>query len=79
MVDDILQKKITSQKEFSKLVENFIHQKNTGVMEAIIKVCEDTGVDPADCNRMLSASIKAKLEAEAMELNLIPRGNQLPL
>lgn len=79
MVEEILFQKISTQKEFSKEVENLLRDKKCGVMEAIIKVCEDSGVDPADCNRMLSASIKAKLEAEAMELNLIPRGNQLPL
>lgn len=79
MVEDILFQKISTQKEFSKEVEALLRDKKCGVMEAIIKVCEVNGVDPADCNRMLSASIKAKLEAEAMELNLIPRGNQLPL
>ena len=79
MVDDILNKKIISPKEFSKLVERFIIEKRAGVMESIIKICEDTGVDPSDCNSMLSASLKAKLEAEAMNLNLIARGNQLPV
>lgn len=79
MVNEILNLKITTQKEFSKLVENLIFEKKIGVMEAVLKVCEDTNTDPSDCNRLLSASLKAKLEAEAMELNLIPRGNQLPL
>jgi len=79
MVDEILAKKIISAKEFSKLVERFIIDKRVGVMESILKICEDTGVDPADCNSMLSASLKAKREAEAMELNLIARGNQLPV
>lgn len=79
MVDDILNKKIISPKEFSKKVERFIIENRTGIMDSILKICEDTGVDPADCNSMLSASLKAKLEAEAMELNLIARGNQLPV
>jgi hypothetical protein len=79
MVDDILNLKITNQREFSENVEHYIQKKKCGVMEAVLKVCEETEVDPSDCNRLLSASIKAKLEAEAMELNLIPRGNQLPL
>lgn len=78
MVDETILN-ITTQKEFSKLVEKRLHNDKLGVMDAIVTVCEDTGVDPSDCNNLLSASIKAKLEAEAMELNLLPRGNQLPL
>jgi hypothetical protein len=79
MVEEILNTTIMTQKRFTKLVEDFIQKSKTPVMEAIIHICEQQGVDPADTNRLLSPSLKAKLEAEAMELNLIPRGNQLPV
>lgn len=79
MIDKLITSKLPNQKEFTKLVETMLKDKRCGVMEAIVATCEKTGIDPSDCSRLLSASLKAKLEAEAMSLNLIPRGNQLPL
>lgn len=79
MVENIINNKILTAKEFTDEVEKLITRHRVPVMDAILKVCEDTNTDPSHCSQLLSASLKAKLEAEAMELNLIPRGNQLPL
>ena len=74
LIDSILTKK-----RFSTAVEKFIREHRVPPMEAIIEVCERNGIDPADVGRLLSPSLKSKLEAEAMSLNLLPRGNQLPV
>jgi len=48
-------------------------------MDAIIFVCEDVDVDLEDVRKFISPTIKDKLEAEAMNLNYLPRQNTLPL
>ena len=63
--------------EFTKLVEKgVIEQKNT-YMDVVLDLCEKHGIDPEDSKKFISAPILSKLEAEAMQLNLIPKGNQL--
>ena len=48
-------------------------------MDAILQVCEDNEIDPRDVKKLLSDSIKGKVEAEAMDRNLIPKMGQLPI
>lgn len=74
----IIENKIITKKRFSEAVEKIVLGKNMSWMDGVIKVCEDNGIDPSEVNRLLSESIKQKIEAEAMRLNLIPRGNELP-
>jgi gas vesicle protein len=74
LIDNIL-----TQKRFSTAVEKFIKKTNSSVMESIIHVCEENNIDPSETARLLSPSLKSKLEAEAMFLNLIPKGNSLPV
>lgn len=46
-------------------------------MEAILYLCDKNGIDPEDVKKFVSPIIKDKLEAEAMALNFLPRGNNL--
>jgi len=63
--------------EFAKLVERgVIEQKNT-YMDVVLDLCVQHGIDPEDSKKFISIPIMEKLEAEAMNMNLIPRGNQL--
>jgi hypothetical protein len=46
-------------------------------MDAIIKVCENNEIEMDDVRKFVSPVIKDKLEAEAMELNLLPKKNSI--
>ena len=46
-------------------------------MDAILLICEKNSIDPGDVRKFVSPIIKDKLEAEAMELNFIPRQNKI--
>lgn len=78
MVDG-LESKILNKKRFSELVEYKIIEKRIGAMEAVLIVCEDNNIDPLDVSKLLSESLKQKIEAEARSLNLLPRTSTLPL
>lgn len=63
--------------KFSKLVELQVIEKSIGYMEAILLLCEDNDIDPEDVKKFISPAIKSKLEAEAMQLNFLPKTNSL--
>ncbi len=66
-----------TKSEFTKLVESFVLSKKMTYFEAVLQVCDENGIDPQDSKRFISNPIQEKLEAEAMKLNLIPRGTEL--
>ena len=46
-------------------------------MEAILHVCDKNGIEPEDVKKFVSPVIKNKVEAEAMNLNFLPKQNTL--
>ena len=72
-----IEEQFLSKSKFSKLIENTVIEKSIGYMEAIILVCDIHKIEPEDVRKFVSPIIKDKLEAEAMELNLLPRGNTI--
>lgn len=69
--------KFLTKSEFAKLVEKTVLQQKNSYMDVILDLCEKHEIDPEDVKKFLSAPIIEKIEGEAMQLNLIPRGNQL--
>ncbi len=41
-------------------------------MDAVLKICDDHGIDPEDVRKFVSNPIQQKIEGEAIRLNLIP-------
>ena len=65
-----------SKKEFTEHVERLVTRgRGSDVMSAILRVCQDNGLEPESAKRLLSQPLKEKLQAEAQQLNLIDRGN----
>ena len=46
-------------------------------MDAILYLCEKNSLEPEDMKKFVSPIIKDKLEAEAMQLNFLPKQNTL--
>jgi len=64
---------------FTAMVEEAVKNKKISYMEAIILLCEQNKLELEDMKKYVSDPIKEKLEAEAVSLNFLPRGNQLPI
>jgi hypothetical protein len=62
---------------FSKLIEKTVSEFKISYMEAILHVCEKNDIEPEDVKKFVSPIIRDKLEAEAMELNFLPRSNTI--
>ena len=62
---------------FTKLIEKTVGDLKISYMDAVLYVCDKNEIDPEDVSKFISPIIKGKLEAEAMNLNFLPKTNSL--
>lgn len=67
-----------TKKSFSELIEKRVRDDRSSYLDAIIDVCKERMTDPEDVVKLLSNPIKAKLEAEGMNLGYLKKTNELP-
>jgi len=72
-----LEDQFLTKSKFTKLIEKTVAELKIPYMDAIIKVCENNDIEMDDVRKFISPVIKDKLEAEAMELNLLPKKNSI--
>ena len=74
-------KSITTLAEFTEEVQKLVKQGNITHLDAIVAWCEQRSVDVEQVIPLVKKSqvIKAKLESESSELNLIEKSNTLPI
>ncbi len=67
-----------TRKSLAEKVGLLVQTDGLKYSEALIEVCEQHEIDPADITKLVKGPLKAKLEAEAMKFNVIPStGNAL--
>lgn len=67
-----------TKKTFSRMVENLVREnRHVSYMDAIVHICEKNGIEVEDIKKFLTPSLVGQLEAEARELNYLPRVNTL--
>ena len=76
----MIEDSILTKKKFAMMVQENVSKHNLSYMDAILKVCTDRELDPAEISKLVSPVIKDKLEAECIELKIL-KGNtgQLPV
>ncbi len=79
MID--LEQKIMTKNRFSTAVEQLVVKGNMSYIDAATYIIEERGMDYSNLKKLLTDSLKDKMEAEALRLNLIrgKKGNQLPI
>ena len=70
---------LNTTKKFSLEIERIVLEKNITHMEAVLDYCYREGIEPDTVNRLISKSLKEKIEANARDLNFLPRQAQLPI
>ena len=68
-----IEQQFLTKTKFAKLIESTVNDLKIPYMEAIIHVCEKNDIDPEDVKKFISPIIRDKLEAEAMDLNFLPK------
>lgn len=66
---------------FSKIIEEVVIEKRIPYMDAIVWYCETNEMEVEVAAKLLNGIIKAKIEAEAIDLNFLstPKGSKLPI
>lgn len=67
-----------TKNKFSKSIEDIVRTKRMDYIDAILYFCEENNLDEQDVKKYISDPIRNKLEVEAMNLNFIPKSNELP-
>ena len=70
---------LNTPKTFTLEIENIVKNKEISHMEAVLWYCVKEGIEPDTVNSLISKGLKEKIEANARELNFLPRQAQLPV
>ena len=70
---------LNTPKTFTLEIENIVKNKEISHMEAVLWYCDKEGIEPDTVNTLISKGLKEKIEANARELNFLPRQAQLPI
>jgi len=73
----MIEDKFLTKTKFTKLIESTVSELRITYMEAILHLCDKNNIEPEDVKKFISPIIKTKLEAEAMQLNFLPKQNTL--
>lgn len=71
-----------TKKRFSLAVEKIVATRpGVSYIDAAVAIIEDRGMDYSNLKRLLTPSLKSKIEEEASSLNLIKgkKANKLPI
>lgn len=72
-----VEEQFLTKSKFTKLIEKTVTETRLSYMDAILYLCEKNNIDPEDVKKFISPIIKDKVEAEAMQLNFLPKTNSL--
>ena len=72
-----IEEQFLTKSKFTKLIEKTVADLKIPYMDAILKVCETNDIELEDIRKFISPVIKDKLEAEAMDLNFLPKKNSI--
>ena len=70
---------LNSPKTFTIEIENIVKEKNLTHMEAVLWYCQKEGIEPDTVGSLISKGLKQKIEANARDLNFLPKQAQLPI
>ena len=68
-----------SAKTFSLEVEKLALEKKITHMDAVLEYCKEHQLEPDSVGRLISKSLKDKIEANARDLNYFPKRAKLPI
>jgi hypothetical protein len=78
-VEYLITREFNSSAEFSIHIERESIKRKIGCFEALLEYCDNKGIEPVAVASMITSSLKAKIQAEAEEMNLLKKSPKLPL
>ena len=71
--------KVNTPKIFSMKIEEVVKEKGISHMDAVLWYCQQEGIEPDTVSSLITKGLKEKIEANARELNFLPKQAQLPI
>lgn len=65
--------------EFCLFIDEMVKERKMNHMEAVLKYCEENFIDPEDISSLVNKNLKAKIELNMIEANLLPKRGSLDL
>lgn len=65
--------------KFQEQIENMVINSDYNYMEAIIDYCDRTGMEIELASSLVNKDLKAKIQIDAQELNMLPKSRRLPI
>lgn len=65
--------------EFALFIEDMVREKKLSHMDAVLKYCEENFIDPEDISPLINKNLKAKIELNMIEANMLPKRGMLDL
>ena len=78
-VEYLITREFTSAGEFSIHIEREAIRRKIGCLEMLMEYCEEKNIDTVAVASMITSSLKAKIQAEAEEMNLLKKSPKLPV
>jgi hypothetical protein len=70
---------LNTPKTFTLEIESIVKEKSISHMEAVLWYCDQQDIEPDSVKSLISKGLKEKIEANARELNFLPKQAQLPI
>ena len=70
---------LNTPKTFALEIENIVKNKKITHMEAVLWYCQKEEIELEAVGSLVSKALKEKIEANARELNFLPKQAQLPI
>ena len=68
-----------TKNKFAQMIEESVRINKSAYMDAVIALCDEHNIELEEVKKFISPVIKEKIEAEAQQLNFLPRPNTLPI
>lgn len=73
MTREIIDDKFPTPNKFSLMIESLSAEHGLSYVETIVQYCQTNDIDYDSVSKMISPTLKGKLEQEYMKLNMIKR------
>ena len=70
---------LPTKKEFEEQVEDIVWELDVNHLDAVLIFCERKGIEPEETRKLMTPTLKDKLEVEGMKINLLPKRGVLPI
>ena len=78
-LDLLIEKYIQNPTKFSIAIEGVKKETELSYIDSIIYYCKENSIELNIVGDLVTANLKEKVEAEARNLNFLPRGGILPI